>query len=765
MTSTWVCRGLCMVMLVACGREVFAQQVSVTGVVIDARTARPLAGVHLVVDDGLSDAESDAEGRFSVSLPPGTYTLRAAIVGYALGELAIVVPSSGLTDVIIRLSEGTGAYTERVTVVGAGAPDASSAPAGVALYGRELQTLRGLMLDDPLRAAQALPSATATDDFYSEFAVRGNTFRHVGLAIDGMPTRYLMHSVHGVTDGGSISSVNSDILGTVSLSPGSYPQKHGRRIGAHLDLSTRDASRDGFRGRAGLSGTSASVLLEGPLRGRKGSWLVSARRSYLDYLVKRIDEDASWIFGFTDAQAKVVYDLGSRHRLQGLAIVGSARFNEDPATLTANDEARADSRSWLSALTWRFSPGSRYLMFNRVYFTGVTFENRSQSNAMLDAGTSKDLGWRMDNSVVLPAGAVLEFGMELQHLAGRHRQQRVLDSSSELTVMSDYSEEAASRSAYAQVTLTPSSRLRLTPGARIDYWELTGDVRSSPWLTAQWTLNSKTRLRAGTGTYRQFPEFAHVFGVRGAGTGLGSETAMHVDAGVEHSLGAGTTLQMTWYRRVEEEILRAADAEPRRLPDGSIARGRGDARWSNTLRGRARGVEAVIRREDASGLSGWAGYAYGRHRYDDSATGESFWSDADQRHTLSLFGAYRLSSRSTISAKFRYGSNYPLVGYIGEQQPEAGAPRLFGGERPIFLGLTTERNTLRLPAYARLDVRADRTFQWGSRRVTAFAEVANALNRANLRNVPCGVDSRGRVSGATDSLMPIVPSVGLVVEF
>jgi hypothetical protein len=53
-----------------------------------------------------------------------------------------------------------------------------------------------------MRAAHALPSSTVTDDFYSEFAVRGSSFRRVGLSVDGNPLRYLMHSVHGVTDGG-----------------------------------------------------------------------------------------------------------------------------------------------------------------------------------------------------------------------------------------------------------------------------------------------------------------------------------------------------------------------------------------------------------------------------------------------------------------------------------------------------------------------------------------------------------------------------------
>jgi hypothetical protein len=75
------------------------------------------------------------------------------------------------------------------------------------------------------------------------------------------------------------------------------------------------------------------------------------------------------------------------------------------------------------------------------------------------------------------------------------------------------------------------------------------------------------------------------------------------------------------------------------------------------------------------------------------------------------------------------------------------------------------RNTLRLPNYARLDVRADRTFTWSRRRVTLFAEVANALNRRNLRNEPYGVDRSGRVFNPTGSLLPILPSAGFVIEF
>jgi hypothetical protein len=62
-------------------------------------------------------------------------------------------------------------------------------------------------------------------------------------------------------------------------------------------------------------------------------------------------------------------------------------------------------------------------------------------------------------------------------------------------------------------------------------------------------------------------------------------------------------------------------------------------------------------------------------------------------------------------------------------------------------------------------VRADRAITWAGRRATLFVEVANVLNRRNERNVPYAVGPRGQLMGVTDSLLPIVPSAGVVIEF
>ena len=737
-----------------------AQSDSITGIVIDDRTEQPMRGVLVYVEDHPVFATTDRDGRFALSLPPGHYAIAASVIGYALLRTPIDVMAGSVVPVTFRLSEGAGSFTQRVTVSGTPRDDADAGAGTGALYGRELENLRGVMLDDPLRAIQAMPAATATDDFYSEFAVRGNSWRHVGLAVDGIPTKYLMHTVHGVLDGGSIAMINSETLGSVALHPGSYAQRTGRQLGAQVDLTTRDGNREKFRGRAGLSGTSATFLGEGPLHDGRGTWLLSVRRSYLDYLIKRIEPDASFAFGFYDGQAKVVYDLSARHQVSFTTLLGRAAFNEDATDLDDNDRKESDSYAWLQAVGWRYTPGPRFAVTQRLYTTGVDYDTKNPQGTTIESAHSLDVGWRADATFAPAARWLFEFGGDAQRLTGRNFFSRRLSAGGNQITLNDFHERAAAGSAYAQAVIAAAPRLTVTPGVRIDRWTLLDETTASPWVTAEMRLGSRTRVRGGSGIYRQFADLDQVYGLRGGGTDLRPERAVHADFGIEHSLTDDTRLSITAYTRNERDVLWPIGSEPRRAASGRITQGFADALWTNAWSGRGRGIEALLRRDSPAGLSGWIGYGYSRLRYTQASTAETFWANADQRHTLSLYGNYRLSSRTGVSAKFRYGSNYPIAGYV-THSPDA--PTIDG--QPAFYALTDVRNTIRLPAYARLDVRGDRAFNWSGRRLVLFVEVANTLNHDNRRNTPYGVDRSGRVFDATESLMPIVPSAGFVVEF
>jgi hypothetical protein len=159
-----------------------------------------------------------------------------------------------------------------------------------------------------------------------------------------------------------------------------------------------------------------------------------------------------------------------------------------------------------------------------------------------------------------------------------------------------------------------------------------------------------------------------------------------------------------------------------------------------------------VERRSPTGLSGWVAYAYGDTRYTDEARGETFPGDFDQRHAVNLLGTYRLTPRTSVGATFRAGSNFPIPGYLN-----AGGGVLRAG---------SDRNTARLPAYARLDLRGDHGFDWLGVRLTLFGEALNVLNRTNLGLGSGRIDpATGEATGFTDPLLDRRLSAGVVLEY
>ena len=358
-----------LVVWITCGwsAAALAQTATITGRIVDARTGSSRV---LVMSNTGAFAETDDTGGFSCRCR-GTTRYRVAD-RHAIVRQTVDLAAGAPREMVIELSEGAGSFEEKITVTGAAPNQADEAPAGSVLHGRDLQALRGVMLDDPLRAVQALPAAASTNDFYSEFSVRGNGFRYIGLAIDGIPASYLIHSIHDVP-----AADRRD--GQQQLAPVVAQQLSAApRAPAARSVTTRDGNRNGVHGRAGLSGTSANAIVEGPLTGGKGSWVASVRRSYLDFLLDRIDPEGNFGFGFSDALGKLTFDVNPKHQLQLLTIAGRSTFDEAPEDISVNDEAVARSRAWLAAATWRFTPGPRLSMTQRVC-SGHTVSQRQRA--------------------------------------------------------------------------------------------------------------------------------------------------------------------------------------------------------------------------------------------------------------------------------------------------------------------------------------------------------------------------------------------------
>jgi outer membrane receptor protein involved in Fe transport len=317
-------------------------------------------------------------------------------------------------------------------------------------------------------------------------------------------------------------------------------------------------------------------------------------------------------------------------------------------------------------------------------------------------------------------------------------------------VVNDYAGDATRVGGYAALRWSVTPALSILPGIRADHWSLTDQSTVSPWLQLHWRPAASSLVRAATGRYQQFPHFEQILGTWGT-PGLDRERASHFDVGFEQSFGSSARVQVALYDREERGMLRRAGAETR-LVGGALVRGTTTAQYENRLDGFSRGVEVMLQRLDSSGVSGWISYSYGRNRYRDVVTGEWFWGDLDQRHTFNVYGLYRVSPRTSISGKLRVGSNFPAPGYY-----------VHDGGRYF---LDDVRNEVRLPSFARLDLRANRTFNWSERRLTLFVEVINVLDRENVRYHPPSIDGRTfEARRLFESLLPVVPSAGILIEF
>ena len=509
---------------------------SIGGRVLDATTAAPLAGVVVEVQTTGHSVRTDDNGRFVLAdIPAGRHALFVSTIGYGLARRDVDVPAGARTELDVPLAEGTGTYTERVR---SRRRSARRAETGVPARKRSGARHRGacghVLIDDPLRAVQTLPGVAANDDLRSDFSIRGPTSGTSGRRSTASPRRAPPRPFHGAQ------------RHRIARRP---EQRHPRSRDAVARRATRSATatapapgsnstmREGSRAatavRAAVSGTNASVLAEGPIGAAAGgSWLVSFRRSYIDWLIRRIVPDfGSALFGFTDLQSKVVYDLTPRHQLQMIAIAGAARLDQ-PDERDISSTAHAADDMALGTVALRSTLGSSWLVTQRVALVGQRFRNDNPSGTVNDNGRVLDLSYRADLAWTPRADTTVEAGAQYQRQdESRTSLHYTFDPNRGSVLASTETFEASGRvpAAFAHVVFAPARRFSVSPGVRVAHSTVTDETVVSPWLQASWSLTDSVAVRAGAGVYHQFPAFAQVFGAH-AGHDLRSEQARQYDA-------------------------------------------------------------------------------------------------------------------------------------------------------------------------------------------------------------------------------------------
>ncbi len=728
----------------------FLLATEIRGKVVSAAGGEPLARVQVAVLDEaqrevVTSAITTNDGSFVIQgLAPGRYTLRLNAVGYRLITVEFsLAADEAAKEFDITLVPDNFRRTEKVEVKGDifQGPD-SAAVNEINLTSSELRETSTVLGDDPFRAIQTLPgvSASGNNDFFAQFSVMGIPFDDVSTYIDGILVPQPLHGEPGVNDGATLSLLTSETVEDVKLLPVAYPQKYGDAVGAALDIQTRDGSRTPpiFRVSIGLADTE--LLAEGQLgHSRRGSWLASTRKSYLGYLLRNRLNETFTDVSFYDGDLKLIYDLRPNQTVSFYGLAGHtlADLVHPPRDLQPGDFKRGTNDLVLLRGGWRWTVNPRLLVDIRSAYLQSPFTTWDLNNTVISdthyyewvGGSNLVWAWRKDQ--VLEAGWTTRYGSRTTGFGS--------GSAAATGWRNDgYVQQASSFF---------GNRLHLVGSVRLDAASKFDIHPISPQLSASLDVTRSTAMQFGVGRYNQFsfPAFPG-FVVAGGGCEPASEflqTANHFTAGVEQRIEESTRIRATFFDR-QNQSQAARSGGCGTPPIGFQGFGQNYSR----------GVQFVVQSRTANRLSGWIGYTYVFARENQfffvdqtRVLSPDFPTLEDQHHSLNVFASYRLSPSVHLSAKFLYGSGFPVPS--GRTDTTKNPPR--------FIGF----NATRLGDYQRLDLRAEKDWAFTRWKLALYGEMLNLTNHRNQRYISPG----GSNTIITEQGLPITPTAGVAFEF
>jgi hypothetical protein len=694
-------------------------------------------------------------------VPPGSYVLQSTTVNFYPVRTPVMLEAGENRTVNVALASSTTKLADNVEVsedVFDAAPEPTAS--GFTLAGDERKNLASVLADDPLRAVQNLPGVTSNNDFSSEFSVRGAPFHRVGLYLDSVLLHSPFHTTDGQADDGSLTVFNGDLTDDMTLYQGAWPVRFSDRTAGVLDVQTREGSREGIHGKVSVSASNAGVTLEGPVNKQRGAWLIDYRKSYLQYILNRIDfgDQPPLSFAFDDVQGRFDYDLTPHHSISLTGLEGSSAVDrtEFRSELSPNTVMTSGYRFSLLNLGYRYTPSPRLLVHNHLAWSHENGHVENRDDASLNGGTYTEWTWHGDATVTWKKKSSLDFGGEFRHVSQNSTSTQYIYAP-EITPATDASRATENQGgAYIQESWSiASGRARFAGGIREDGHSAGLSAATSPYASVSLQPWKRMHLQFDWGETSQYPELNQIFSTYAVNR-LQSERATHYEAAVEERLNERMRLHVEFYNRQDSRILARPALDPRLVASGSdfiVVDAQPAAPLLNSQHGYARGVEIYLQRRSANGFSGWVSYAYGHAIVTDDTLQVKFPSDYDQHHTFNAYASRRIRPTVNVSGRLTLGSGMPLPGFY-----RVDATGYF---------LSENRNDLRAPVYQRTDVRLNKAFIGRKAKTTLFGEIVNLTNHRNR-----DFDSPGpydpvthRTSPNFFDMLPILPSVGLLLEF
>jgi hypothetical protein len=766
-----------------------AQNVTISGYVTDAETGEKLIGTNIIQLDTKLGVVSNNYGFYSFTTKGGLLKLTYSYIGYQPQTQSINLKN----DTLIHILLVPGKELNEV-VVSDNKLDAelrSTQMSRMELPMKELEQLPVLMGEiDVLRTIQLLPGVHTGGEGTAGLYVRGGGPEQNQILLDGIQIYNVYHLF------GFFSVFNADAIKNITLYKGAFPANYGGRVSSVLDVRMKEGNTKELKGSISIGSIAANFVLEGPVVNENTSFIVSARRTYLDVLtrpfIKDFADGAVAGLYFYDLTGKVNHKFSDKSRLYLSTYMGKDAFysdsEEDGNPLVSNKKITENSElSWANytaALRWNYIFSNKLFSNTSVtysnysYLTGRKYaEDETTSDSSYHTSYSylynsgiQDVSSKIDFEYLPTPGYSAKFGADhIYHtfkpgISVEKNKSNKPESPITDTTFGNTNVYAHEFAGYFDNTFSIGQRFSANLGMRYSGFYVQNQFYQAlePRASINILLSSKLSVKA---SYSVMNQYLHLL----TNTTSNMPTDLWLPAtakvkpqhSVQYALGSVYTLN--------KEINISVEGYYKTM-DGLIEYAEGTSfytgftNWEDMVeegKGWSYGLEVLVKKQFGK-TTGWVGYTWSKteRQFENINFGNPFPYKYDRRHDLSIVATHKLKEHIDVSATWVYGTgNAFTMPHSQINSPDYKIqPMRFA--TPLFH--FDERNSYRMPANHRLDVgidfhkqkkRGERTWSFG---------VYNLYNRKNAYYLE--YDSANQQMVAV-SIFPILPYFRYSFEF
>ncbi len=670
--------------------NVLAQTGSIKGRVYNEINNESIPFANIVLDSTQIGTTSDEEGRYEINnIKPGTYNLTCSFVGFKTTYLyEITIGSAAVTDINIALTEES-ALLDQVVIQTNRIEKSEESPLSKQTIGAtEIYRNPGANRDIS-RVIQILPGVATTVSFRNDIIVRGGAPNENRFYLDGIEIPNINHFATQGSSGGPVGLINVNFIRDVDFYSGAFPANRGNTMSSVMDFKQITGNREKLGGTFMVGSSDIGLTLNGPT-GKNSSFILSARRSYLQFLFQALK--LPFLPTYNDFQYKHFFEFGDKDQLTivGLGAIDNFELNTDVNDGETDQETIDRNNYILGNLPindqWNYTIGANWKHFSRNSFQNVVISRNHLNNSAIKYKNNIEdpdellLNYNseeIENKLRIEStkrmnGWNWNIGAGFEHVKYTNStfNQRVIND--QVTTIDFDSEFTMQKySLFTQVSKSVfSERLSLSFGIRTDANSYSDEMSNfvdqlSPRFSASYQFTEKFSASFNLGRYFQLPAYT-VMGYRdNDGDLVNKENGItyiqsdHIVAGVQYNPTRYSKISVEgFYKKYDNYPFLTNDSISLANLGGDFGVIGNEPAVSNS-EGRSYGVEFFLQQKLSSSVYGLISYTFVRSEFQDK-NGKYVASSWDNRHILNITAGKKLKRNWEIGAKFRFlgGSPY-----------------------------------------------------------------------------------------------------------